>query len=141
MLNHAQECMSGFEEVQSKVCKYFVNGGCWKGFNECIFIHPHSPQESEAPRCRNGNGCRYLANGVCSFFHEDIGVQNPRNQFPNHQSSQYQNLFQVQPRRWCRFLEDCNRVPYCPFVHAAEDFPELNQASNPPIWRQMGQKK
>ena len=111
MINHKRECNCEFIRVGNKVCKYFVNGGCFKG-ETCAFTHPSEKQFKEAPTCRNGSQCRYLANGVCSFYHRGIGIQRPRNQAQHHQTSPPDNSFQQSStKRWCRFLEDCNRVP------------------------------
>ena len=129
MINHKRDCNSEFSRVSNKVCKYFLNRGCLK-CESCIFKHPQEIQE-RAPPCRNGFQCRYLANGVCIFYHRGIGVQKPRNQ--EQQINQPNKTFQRQPKRWCRFLEDCNRVPNCAFNHYEEDFPNLTKTNNPPI--------
>ena len=76
-----------------------------------------------------------MANGVCSFFHRGIGVQNPGNQERQPQSqTSYPNKTSQQPtRRWCKFLKDCDRVPNSAFSHYEEDFPKLRKTNNPPI--------
>ena len=129
------KCTIGFQRVNTQPCRYFANGYCVKG-ESCSFTHiPYN----QVPMCRNGQRCGYLANGVCSFFHHGVGVQRPRfnnqsvnsfqnNGFSTNQRAQSNN---EQPSRWCRWMEDCNRVPNCPFVHYDQDFPPMSK-NNPP---------
>ena len=139
MVKHKEQCRGGFQEVRTKVCKFFVSGsGCWKG-QECRFSHPQTKHPRDTPVCKNGRFCTFLARGVCSFFHGGVGVQKPRVQLPEDQTNQSQNLFQQENRGWCKYLEDCNKVPNCPFIHVKEDFPELVQTNNPPLGRRMRQ--
>ena len=130
---HIEICTEGFQQVGNKVCKYFANGGCSKG-QYCRFAHPQEKDFSSTPHCRNGNRCRFFANGTCFFFHRGVGVQKPRNQEPfNGRNSRNE----IQPRAWCKFLEDCVRVPNCPFLHAEEDFPQLPKSNHPPSERKV----
>ena len=128
MENHQRECNTAFQNVRNKICKYFVKGACFKG-SLCKFDHPHEKQYRAAPECRNGIQCRYLLSGACSFFHRGVGVQRPR----YNQEHDQENMQTEQTRKWCRYLEDCNRVPNCDFSHYEEDFPKLNKMTNPPI--------
>ena len=127
---HMDRCDSGFTQVNRKICRYFANGYCWN--INCRFSHPQNV--SQTPVCRNGSTCRYLANGCCTFFHTGVGVQNPRNQYskPQHPNNhQNQTKKNGSSRGWCRYMEECNRVPSCPFTHYEEDFPPLGR-NNPP---------
>jgi uncharacterized C2H2 Zn-finger protein len=45
---------------------------------------------------------------LCRYFHRAVGIQQQMNQ-----TNQSQNI----PSRFCKFLEDCYRVPNCPYVH------------------------
>ena len=122
---HKEKCDEGFtnsEEVGE--CYYYRRGKCLKG-NTCKFIHKEL--KDSTPFCRNGIQCRYLASGVCSFFHAGIGVQNPK-----HKES-FQEPIMNERRTFCRFLEDCNRVPNCPFIHSELDFPKLPNRNGPPL--------
>ena len=141
MVKHKELCRGGFQEVRNKVCKYFVSAsGCWKG-QQCRFSHPQTKQFQDTPACKNGNFCTFLAKGVCSFFHRGVGVQKPRIQLPVNQTNQNPTLFQQETRGWCKYLEDCNKVPNCPFIHAKEDFPELSQTNHPHQGRRMNQRQ
>jgi hypothetical protein len=129
-------CITGFKTVKPQLCRYFANGYCVKG-ESCSFSH--IPNNSVST-CRNGQRCGYLANGVCSFFHPGVGVQQPRfnnqsvnfvnnqNGFGTNQRTPFNN---EQSPRWCRWMEDCNRVPNCPFAHYEQDFPPMSK-NNPP---------
>jgi hypothetical protein len=124
-----KEC-SGFQIVNPRACRYFSRGFCWKG-NECGFYNPQqSPRVPEyTPQYRNGSWCRYLASGICRFFHGGVGVQSPPQGDQQPQSRPVQG--KPNNRGWCHFMEDCIRVPRCPFVHHEEDFPPLVK-KNPP---------
>ena len=128
LAEHKRECNAEFQRVRNKTCKYFVNGGCFKG-ELCLFAHPPEKQFKAASNCRNGPRCSYLANGVCRFFHRGVGVQQP----PSQQQHGQHDHEEQQPRKWCKFLEDCYRVPNCSFFHYQEDFPELTKTNNPPL--------
>ena len=134
MKNHVANCMEEFVPAhRSRVCRYFARGDCWKG-DQCLFAHPDSswgPNKRNIPACVNGPFCRFLRSGVCRFFHPAIGVQQPAEQRrcqPRYQQDWQQNT----GSRWCRHLEDCTRIPNCPFSHYEEDFPKLPNAKNPP---------
>ena len=132
--NHLSECTEGFQYVKPPPCRHFVNGFCLKG-DQCFFSHEVRPS---APLCRNGPRCPYLANGVCSFYHNGIGVQRPRFQNQsgfrnlNNRRMFSSNLYNSeQYNKWCELMEDCDRVPNCPFSHYEQDFPKLRK-NNPP---------
>ena len=110
---HLGEYHWGFQQPPNKICRYFLNGGCSKG-RFCRFTHPQEKQERRVPHCRHGNRCRYLAQGVCSFFHRGYGVQ------------------QQKTKDLCNYMEDCVRVPNCPFAHSDQDFPKLTKTNHPP---------
>jgi hypothetical protein len=131
MKNHQSECNAAFQRVGNKICKYFVKGACFKG-SFCKFDHPQGKQFRAAPECRNGIRCKYLLSGVCSFFHSGVGIQKPRY---NPEIDQENMQTEQNTTKWCRFLEDCNRVPNCAFSHYEEDFPKLGKMTNPPIGR------
>ena len=105
------------------------------------------------PACMRGPRCNYLAAGVCSYFHPGVGVQNPQGQGQGGQGGHGKRVqgdwqdaqggqqgFQGGQQRSigdnqenqgglkqkaCRYNEDCWRVPYCPYKHYNEDFPQL----------------
>ena len=134
---------------QTNVCRHFIRGDCWKG-QSCMFYHPEQNRfknVTNVAHCNNGIGCKYLASGVCRFFHQGVGVKNMMNQsqqrqeqqhfqqqhYPQQQQQKYhQQHRQYKESTWCRFLEDCDRVPNCPFTHYEEDFPKLSETNNPP---------
>ena len=131
---HQQYCHGEFQNVRKRVCRYFLNGACVKG-KFCKFSHPQDMNFiPDVPFCRNGFRCKYLAQGVCSFFHKGVGVQMPKFQSEpekNQESNQFHN--QHQQNRWCKYQGDCFQLPECPFMHAEEDFPELTKSNQPPI--------
>ena len=161
--NHdVYQCEQMFTRVPEKVCRYFADGGCTKG-NMCKFPHKRQINDKPViPECRNGAQCHYLKRGACVFSHWGAGGQK-RNQRAhktssgstkecrkgadceyfqrgickfNHrkrgnQSNRYNQSYNG--RSWCKFLEDCFRVPNCSFKHYDEDFPELPTVKNPPI--------
>ena len=122
--NHKVHCNAGYTQMGNKICKYFDRGGCFKG-ESCRFTHLQESQSRSTPHCRNGSRCNFLARGSCFFFHSGVGTQQPRNQEVPAES---QNS-----KTWCKYLEDCDRVPNCPFLHAEEDFPKLSKANHPPL--------
>ena len=139
-----KECRNGPE------CHFFTQ-------NRCIFYHPvmqqnqqnqqrnlhqnhprqnrphqRYPQQNRMPPqqhwpepCRRGPACTFWAAGTCYYSHENFPLQDMWQQ--PQQPNQHQ---QTQQRKACRYMEDCNRVPYCPFRHYNEDFPELRKSSN-----------
>ena len=127
---HIEGYHIGFQQPLKNICKYFLSGRCIKD-SACRFAHPQnktheSSQSTQA--CRNGANCVYLFEGRCRFVHRGTRAQNPGNN-QRYNRNTYQNS-----RSWCKFLEDCYRVPNCPFKHFEEDFPELPSTNNPPIW-------
>ena len=124
---HTDSCHGGFKKVNVKLCRYFERGHCWK--DESVCSYSHDTNIFKTPECRNGPHCRYLASGSCSFFHRGFGVQNPKYQHSN--STLQMNDRPESSKRWCRYLEDCNRVPECPSSHYDQDFPQLTK-NNPP---------
>ena len=130
--------------MQIQPCRYFMNGFCIKG-EFCSFSHGI---KSSVPLCRNGQRCGYLANGVCSFFHPGVGVLRPRlnsQSGPRYVEKQTRsrNNQKTSPngeqfQRWCRYMEDCSRVPNCPFSHHEQDFPPLSKNNPPETVRNQG---
>ena len=125
-------CTKGFQTVNQRLCRYYMNGFCLKG-EPCFFSHviPSSPSP-----CRNGPRCGYFANGVCRFFHRGVGVQQQR--FDNQSEDRYESnprMYGTNQKtnstRWCYDMEDCVRVPNCSFSHYEQDFPPLEK-NNPP---------
>ena len=141
---HMNECTVGFQTVNPQPCRYFMNGFCTKG-EFCSFSHGI---KSSVPLCRNGQRCGYLANGVCSFFHPGVGVLRPRlnsQSGPRYVEKQTRsrNNQKTSPngeqfQRWCRYMEDCSRVPNCPFSHHEQDFPPLSKNNPPETIRNQG---
>ena len=132
-LNHKRDCNAEFRRVGSnKICRYFLNGGCIKA-DQCRFSHPYEKQFRSAPICRNGPQCRYLAGGICRYFHRGFGIQQPANEQQNSQESYQNNAFKQPNNSWCKYQENCFRLPNCAFNHYDEDFPKLSNYQNPPI--------
>ena len=127
---HIEEYHEGFQQPLKNVCKYFLAGQCIKG-SSCRFAHPYEKVYGNSQRkqaCRNGSNCVYLYKGTCRFFHRGTRAQNPGYE------QRYNGNIHQSGRGWCRYLEDCYRVPNCPFKHYEEDFPKLPSKNNPPIW-------
>ena len=119
---HAAECSEAFEIVNVSLCRYFANGFCRKG-NFCMFSHTKSRQNT--PLCRNGQACQYKARGFCRFSHQS-----------QERMHRIQRIFQEPSRtesqtKRCFYMEDCRRVPNCPFSHYEQDFPPLPR-NHPP---------
>ena len=123
---HMNEYHTGFKQATRNICKYFIEGGCIKG-NNCSYTHPqnktYGPSKQSSKQCRNGSDCQYLYRGVCRFVHSENHGLFSRN---------YKNTNSNHTRAWCKFMEDCFKVPNCPFKHYEEDFPELKASYNPP---------
>ena len=115
-----KDCDAGFQGNNSKECFYFIRGHCLKG-DTCAFKHGN--QRNYTPECRNGSHCRYLSSGICSFFHPGVGVQRPKPEYSQAKNGQ----------GWCKYSENCFRIPNCPFIHSEEDFPQLPKTSKPPL--------
>ena len=139
---HLEESCDGeFQTIRNKMCRYFLNGECWRQ-DKCKFLHDGAKkiEKESIPLCKNGVNCSFLARGICNFSHRKVGVQNkrifinlnkpsppPARNFPqnnNHDS-----------RPWCKFLEDCIRAPHCNFKHYDEVFPKLPKTNNPPWYK------
>ena len=129
---------------EKKICRYYKQGRCTN--HQCRFAHPehlqpnnqnylkpkqqnfqpmkqrrYQQQEQEQqlqgqqqnwiPACRRGPACSFLAQGRCFYFHRK-----------QEQNQQQRNMIA------CKWMEDCKRVPYCPYQHyAGRDFPPLQQ--------------
>ena len=138
---HTENCSEGkaggFQQVRSKLCRYFINGNCWRQ-DECKFIHNEDKksERSLTPPCKNGTQCLYLARGACKFFHKNVGVQITRSNHKynsrSHDINSEQQANNRNSRPWCKFLEDCTRTPNCYYKHYDEVFPQLPKTNNPP---------
>ena len=117
--DHVAEYHSGFTSIKTKLCRYFSKGNCWKG-NSCLFIH--EIEKIRAQICRNGPECFYFSNGVCRFGHDETNGKRTNREEENRSRN---------TNRWCRYQEDCNRVPRCPFSHYDLDFPPLPKRTPP----------
>ena len=116
----------GFQEVKKRACYFFQKGKCYKG-EQCRFSHDEKRKSTREniPECRNGDRCSYRVRGVCRYLHRNVKYQASQVQ------SSYQNNI-PETTRWCKFLEDCNRVPNCTYKHYDEVFPRLPNVNNPP---------
>ena len=117
--DHVAEYHSGFTSIKTKICRYFSKGYCWKE-NSCLFIH--ETEKIKAQMCRNGPNCFYFSNGVCRFGHEETSEKRTNQEEQKSSRNKY---------RWCKYQEDCNRVPRCPFSHYELDFPPLPKRTPP----------
>ena len=154
---HMHQCTQGGVQGDG-----FSNKECRRGpqcnflaQNRCKFFHPLMQQQMNQPSwqqnqqrlympqqrqnqmplqhqwmikpCRRGPGCTFWAAGTCYYSHEEVDVPNMW-----YQAQQQDQVQKPRHRPVCRYLEDCNRVPYCPFRHYDEDFPESmgNQRKN-----------
>ena len=116
MIKHKMSCDVAFTEVRGN----------------SRFRHQKAKDTDRTPHCRNGTHCRYLASGVCAFFHNGIGVQKLRS------NEHFQEPPHMNDSQWCRYPEDCNRFPNCPYIHSNVDFPKLPNQNGPPVWERMG---
>ena len=119
--HHKKNCDTGFQESNTKECIYFRRGHCLKR-SYCRF--KHGVQGTLAPKCRNGIHCRFLRSGVCSFFHPGIGVQKPEQEYLTENQEE---------EVWCKYSENCFKIPNSPFIHSNQDFPQLPKNNKPPL--------
>ena len=125
--NHRNICANEFHEVsRNKECYFYNKGNCLKG-DSCKF--KHKQRQQRIPECKNGSDCRYLRRGVCSFFHRGMGVQKPKQNYPENTNS-------AKSGTWCKFTANCAKVPNCPYLHSNQDFPKLPKVAKPPFWQQ-----
>ena len=135
----------GFQDVKKKACHFFRNGNCLKG-EHCRYSHDESRRDGREniSECRNGVSCAYYARGVCRYLHRNRLFPTSQTQISQrknssdgnetYQSSQSQTSWRY-INRWCKFLEDCTRVPNCSYKHYDEVFPQLPNTTNPPWQR------
>ena len=128
---HHQNNEQQFQQVKRKLCYFYLKDRCLKG-EYCRFLHDENKKGSKQniSQCRNGASCIYLMRGGCRYSHSKIRGQEPQPKTP------YKNTSGYQSNRWCMFLEDCNRVPYCEFKHYDEVFPQLPKMNTPPWQRE-----
>ena len=78
------------QDTSKLVCRYYRDGKCLKG-DSCGYSHvgfvrknvevnKSSRPTQKSSTCRHGVECSWLARGQCSFFHQGVGVQKPRQQ-------------------------------------------------------------
>ena len=83
---HIGESFNGFTKV-IKECHFYKQGRCNR--NPCRFSHN---LQQQAPECSRGQQCKFFFWGTCHYFHQGVGVQQPKTQQNSqHQSSQRQN--------------------------------------------------
>ena len=133
---HMEQCSLGFHTVNPKMCRYFAKGSCLK--ENCTFLHTKYPSNATTPLCRNGIWCWYFSMGICKFSHSEGGLSYPesnRQSKDPHTRNAHSNSPKIPQSRatrgWCHYMEDCTRVPRCPFSHYDQDFPSLVK-HNPP---------
>ena len=122
---HKTDCIKIQYEKKSSECYYYKRGRCTRG-DSCNFSHRSVKQSVQ--QCRNGVNCGFHARGRCRFGHETISL---RNRSP-HRGNNYMEVNQV---KWCRYPDDCWRLPNCTFLHYETDFPELPRRQNPPLFQ------
>ena len=84
--------------------------------------YQQQPMQKWVEPCRRGPGCVFWAEGTCFYFHEEVSLQDVWQQKHLDQSDQQPPL-----KKACRYMEDCNRVPNCPFQHYNVDFPQATR--------------
>ena len=137
---HYQNKEPVYQEVRMKPCHFYMNGECRKGIN-CRFSHDEVKKAArqnkyvDKPKCRNGKRCKYLLRGVCRYFHSKFESQDTQSNASNLKQNAYP------PKQWCRFLEDCTRVPNCLYKHYDEVFPKLPNVNRPPWLNETTWKK
>ena len=104
--------------VADKICRYFSrNGYCIKGDN-CLFKHGQT-QQNPTPMCGRGQGCIFLQQNRCNFFHPGVGVQQPRMQQKSYQPE-------------CRYGDQCWNISNCSFSHTNQGFRFAQRRNQPP---------
>ena len=103
---HKGQNFDGFEFI-TKTCHFFQQGRCNRV--RCRFAHilPFQQQQQQQQdaeiECLRGNSCRFLAWGSCHYYHQGVGVQQPRQQQPPRQKQQHPRQQQMrkehQPRQ------------------------------------------
>ena len=146
--NHERRCTGEVQhgKVRSNiVCKHWRRGNCTRG-DSCGFSHVgHQSTESSehnstksteyTQACKHGLACSWLAKGICSYFHQNVGVQKPwitKNKTEKPQNIQPQkghSFSQASVRPVCKFGARCTKVPDCTFLHLMADFPTLQMAN------------
>ena len=119
--NHTEQDLTKFG--YDKVCKYFRNGFCLKG-DECPFKHIQI-QPNVAPQCGRGQGCIFLQQNRCFYFHPVVGVQQQRIKRNPQMNVE------------CRYKDQCWNIDDCSFSHQAQGFRHTQRSSRPPqgSWR------
>ena len=92
----------------TRFCRYFRRGNCFKGENECCFLHQMPPE------CRFGESCRRINN--CRFTHS------------HRRGGDIREVYQHRPRE-CKWGEKCRRT-VCNFYHSNQSsYGNLNRGS------------
>ena len=120
MEEHNQQ-NEGFQSPRNeKVCKYFRSGYCAKG-DVCAFKHIRlNPKSVQA--CKRGQQCVYFHQNRCYFYHEEVGVQNPRGS-----QKQFRQI------KECRFQEKCWNYSSCIYKHTNKGFQMEKRTNKPPL--------
>ena len=128
-------------EKSKEVCRHWRRGNCRCG-ESCGFSHVgHQLTESvehistnstRVPACKHDISCKWLARGICSYFHKNVGVQKPwisnDNSEKTHKNTHPSNNpgdSQPSGMSVCRYGARCHKVPKCTFLHSLADFPTL----------------
>ena len=81
----------------------------------------------------DGNISGFSSATYCRLVPTLIHALNNRLICPTLQAPYKHGSSQGRQSMWCRFLEDCNRVPNCKYLQYYEDFPKLQKTNNVPI--------
>ena len=129
-------------EVSKEVCKHWRKGHCFKG-ESCLFSHvgyqqnlnsnstPKGSINNWTPACHHGEGCSWLSNGNCRYFHKGVGVQKPSAEKSQQRPSQVQGR---QNTKMCHFNGRCTNA-MCSFKHTSDKGFSQQRGQNRPHMR------
>ena len=119
-------------DKSSIVCRHYRNGNCYNGVS-CEYSHvghvKNTSQNNQNDKfiqkgtmCRHGEGCSWLAKGICGFFHRGVGIQQPRQKSSLQNQQQQQSIpsrqqSQQHPKHHNKENPSCPRGPTC--IHLA----------------------
>ena len=124
------ECRNGLScrYLERGMCMFYHRGaGVQKMNKKNNHTFNKSNKNFSTPECRNGVQCWQLALGKCVFSHSGAREHN-RNENRNYKFN----------KGYCYYMEDCSRVPNCPYVHYEQDFPQLPKTGKPPTNPRVG---